>query len=233
MQTILDMITASPLFGMLFSVLCWRFGHFVQNKTGFFLFNHMLIASATGVILLMALDIPYETYYASSSFISALLAPATAVLGLNIYRQRRVLKQYFVPVLVSCTVGCLTSIGSILLLCHLFSVSDMLTNSILPKSVTTAIAMSIAESNGGVAGIAAAGVMVAGLMGPIFAPSFAKWFHITDPVAEGLAIGACSHAMGTARAIELGETQAAMGGLAMGLCGIFTAIAALAFPYFV
>lgn len=229
MQTILDMITASPLFGMLFSVLCWRFGHFVQNKTGFFLFNHMLIASATGVILLMALDIPYETYYASSSFISALLAPATAVLGLNIYRQRRVLKQYFVPVLVSCTVGCLTSIGSILLLCHLFSVSDMLTNSILPKSVTTAIAMSIAESRGGVAGIAAAAVMVPGIMGPIFVVSFGKWFHIKNPVAEGLAIGTCSHAMGTTKAIEIGEVQGAMSSIALGICGIITSILVLFF----
>ncbi len=223
----IDLLTSSPLFGLCFTVLCWRFGHFIQRKTKFFLFNHMLVASAVGIILLLALDIPYESYYASASFITTLLAPATAILALHIYRQQLVLKQYFVPVLVGCTVGCITSVGSILLLCHLFTVDSVLANSILPKSVTTAIAMSIAESRGGVAGIAAAAVMVPGIMGPIFVVNFGKWFHIKNPVAEGLAIGACSHAMGTTKAIEIGEIQGAMSSIALCVCGIITSILVL------
>ncbi len=225
----IDLLIASPLFGLFYSLLCWRFGHFVQNKTKFFLFNHMLIASTVGVIGLLALNIPYETYYSSASFISALLAPATAILALHIYRQRKALRQYFLPVLVGCTLGCLTSLGSILLLCHLFTVNEVLAASILPKSVTTAIAMSIAESRGGVAGIAAAAVMVPGIMGPIFAVPFSKWFHITNPVAEGLAIGASSHAMGTTKAIEIGEVQGAMSSISLCICGIMTSVLVLFF----
>lgn len=225
----IDMMTSLPLFGLFYSGLCWWFGHFVQKKTGITLCNHLLISTAVGVIGLMALGIPYATYSATASIITSLLAPATAVLALNIYRQRTILRQYFIPVLVGCLVGSLTSLLSILALCNLLLVDPVLTASILPKSVTTAIAMSVAESRGGVAGIAAAGVMVAGLMGPIFAPTFAKLFRITNPVAEGLAIGASSHAMGTTKAIEIGQIQGAMSSISLCICGIMTSILTLFF----
>ena len=225
----IDVITSSPLFGLFFTALCWSFGHWVQKKTGFILFNHLLVAVAVGIVLLIALDIPYEQYYATAAPITHMLAPATAILGLNIYRKRLILKQYFIPVFVGCLVGCLTSLGSVFLLCHLMTVDSVLTASLLPKSVTTAIAMSLAETRSGVGGIAAGAVMVAGLMSPIFSTSFAKWFHITDPVAEGLAIGASSHALGTSRAIEIGEIQGAMSSIALCICGIMTSVLMLLF----
>ena len=138
-----------------------------------------------------------------------------------------ILKKHFLPVLAGCLAGSAASVGSILLLCRLFHVDEALTASLMPKSVTTAIAMGIAESRGGVAGIAAAAVMVAGLTGAVFAPLFAKLFRITDPVAEGLAIGACSHALGTTRAMEIGQVQGAMSSIAICVCGIMTSILAL------
>ena len=104
---------------------------------------------------------------------------------------------------------------------------EVLTASLLPKSVTTAIALGIAESQGGIQGVAAAAVILAGLVGAVFAPLFAKWFRITDPVAEGLAIGACSHALGTTKAMEIGEIQGAMSSIAICVCGIFTSLLAL------
>ena len=149
------------------------------------------------------------------------------MLALSIYNQRAILKEHFFPVLVGCLAGCLTSVGSILALCRLFHVDEALTASLMPKSVTTAIAMGIAESHGGVAGIAAAAVMVAGISGAVFAPSFAKLFRITEPVAEGLAIGSCSHALGTTRALELGPVQGAMSSIAICVCGIMTSVLAL------
>ena len=106
-------------------------------------------------------------------------------------------------------------------------VDDALAASLLPKSVTTAIAIGIAESRGGIGGIAAAAVMVAGLTGAVFAPLFARLFHITDPVAEGLAIGSCSHALGTTRAMEIGPVQGAMSSIAICVCGILTSILVL------
>ena len=179
------------------------------------------------IAVLSVFRIPYETYSIGGDFIKLMLGPVTAVLALNIYNQRDILKEHFLPVLAGCLVGSLTSVGSILALCKLFHVDEALTASLLPKSVTTAIAMGIAESHGGVAGIAAAAVMVAGIAGAVFAPIFAKLFHITEPVAEGLAIGACSHALGTTRALEIGKIQGAMSSIAICMCGIFTSILAL------
>ena len=129
--------------------------------------------------------------------------------------------------LAGCLAGSLTSMGSVLLLCRVFQVEQALAASLLPKSVTTAIAIGIAESRGGVGGIAAAAVMVAGLTGAALAPLFARLFRVTDPVAEGLAIGACSHALGTTRAMEIGHVQGAMSSIAICVCGIMTSVLAL------
>ena len=117
--------------------------------------------------------------------------------------------------------------GSVLLLCRLFRVEETLTASLLPKSVTTAIAIGVAESQGGVGGIAAAAVIITGLIGAVLAPLFARVFHVTQPVAEGLAIGACSHALGTARAMEIGQVQGAMSSIAICVCGIMASVLAL------
>ena len=227
----MNLIITSPFFGVFFTIICWSFGRWVQQKTGCFLLNGLLVAAAVGIVVLVIFDIPYEIYYESASVIQDMLAPATAILAMNIYRQRHILKEYFIPVLVGCLAGSLTSLLSILGLCKLMSMDSVITASLLPKSVTTAIAVSIAESNGGIGGIAVAGVVIAGLMGTIFSPIFAKMFKITDPVAEGLGIGACSHALGTTKALERGEIQGAMSSIALCVCGIMTSILSL-FPIF-
>ena len=172
-------------------------------------------------------DIPLEKYNIGGDFIKLMLGPVTAVLALNIYRQRKILREHFLPVLAGCLAGSVVSLLSVLALCQVFQMEDLLTASLLPKSVTTAIAVGIAESRGGVQGIAAAAVAMAGITGAVCAPLFAKWFRITDPVAEGLAIGACSHALGTTKAMEIGELQGAMSSIAICVCGIFTSLIAL------
>ena len=222
-----DALLNTPLLGITLTAAAWCFGCWVQKKTGFLLCNPLLIAVALIIALLVLLDVPYQTYSAGSDFIKLMLSPVTAVLALNIYNQRSILQKHFFPVLAGCLVGSLTSVGSTLALCRLFHVDEALTASLMPKSVTTAIAMGIAESHGGVAGIAAAAVMAAGIAGAVFAPIFAKLFHITEPVAEGLAIGACSHALGTTRAIEIGSVQGAMSSIAICVCGILTSVLAL------
>lgn len=220
-----DAMLSSPLFGLFLSAAAWCAGLWVQKKIG--LLPPLIPATALIIAALSLLRIPYDAYAIGGSFIRLMLGPVTAVLALNIYNQRTVLKEHFLPVLAGCLAGCLTSVGSILLLCRVFRVDDALAASLLPKSVTTAIAIGIAESRGGVGGIAAAAVMVAGLTGAAFAPLFARLFHITDPVAEGLAIGACSHALGTTRAMEIGPVQGAMSSIAICVCGILTSILVL------
>ena len=222
----MNAVLTSPFFGLALSAAAWCLGVWVQKKTKWVLCNPLLIASLVIIALLAVFGIPLEDYNQGGDIIK-MLGPVTAVLALNIYYQRQTLKEYFFPVLVGCLAGSAASLGSVLALCRLFEMEDMLTASLLPKSVTTAIAVGIAESRGGAAGIAAAAVVLAGITGAVFAPLFAKWFRVTDPVAQGLATGACSHALGTTKAMEMGELQGAMSSIAICVCGIFTSILAL------
>lgn len=223
----MDAVLTSPFFGLALSAAAWCLGTWIQKKTGWVLCNPLVIAGLVIIALLAVFRVPLEDYNVGGDFIKLMLGPVTAVLALNIYHQRQTLKEYFVPVLVGCLVGSVASLGSVLLLCRLFALEDMLMASLLPKSVTTAIAVGIAESGGGTAGIAAAAVALAGVVGAVFAPLFAKWFRVSDPVAQGLATGACSHALGTTKAMEMGELQGAMSSIAICVCGIFTSILAL------
>ena len=222
-----DVILTSPFFGLTLTAAAWCAGCWLQKKTGLLLCNPLLIAVALIIAVLALLDIPYAAYSAGGDFIKLMLGPVTAVLALNIYNQRAILKEHFLPVLAGCLVGSLTSVGSILALCRVFRVEEALTASLLPKSVTTAIAIAVSESLGGIPGLTVTAVLIAGVLGAMFAPAFAKLFHITDPVAEGTAIGACSHGLGTAKAIEIGKLQAAMSSIAICLCGIITSMLAL------
>lgn len=217
----------SPFFGLTTSLVAWCIGVKIQKKTGLILCNPLVIASVLILIGMNLFHIPLECYEAGGEMIQLMLGPVTAILALNIYQQRTVLKEYFVPVVAGCFVGSVTSIASVYLLCNLFGLDEALTASLIPKSVTTAIALGIAESRGGIQGIAAAGVIVAGVCGAIFAPLFAKLFHITEPVAEGLAIGASSHALGTTKAMEIGSVQGAMSSIAICVCGIMTSVLVL------
>ena len=220
-----DAVLSSPFFGLTLSAAAWYAGCQAQKKIG--LLPPLVVASALIIGFLALFRVPYARYALGGDMIKLMLGPVTAVLALNIYNQRVILKENFLPVLAGCLVGSLTSVGSILALCRVFHVDEALAASLLPKSVTTAIAIGIAESHGGVAGIAAAAVMVAGITGAVFAPLFARLFRVTEPVVEGLAIGACSHALGTTRAMEIGQVQGAMSSIAICVCGIMTSILAL------
>lgn len=227
----MDGLLSSPFFGLSLSAAAWCAGLWLQKKTGWVLCNPLLVAGVLIIALLAVFDIPLEKYNIGGDFIKLMLGPVTAVLALNIYRQRKILREHFLPVLAGCLAGSVVSLLSVLALCQVFQMEDLLTASLLPKSVTTAIAVGIAvgiaESRGGIQGIAAAAVAMAGITGAVCAPLFAKWFRITDPVAEGLAIGACSHALGTTKAMEIGELQGAMSSIAICVCGIFTSLIAL------
>ena len=225
-----DVILSSPLFGIVISCLAWCAGLWVQKKTRLVLCNPLIIAVALVILALTALHIPYGDYDRGAGLITLMLGPATAVLALNIYEQRRLLGEYFFPVLAGCLAGCLASVGSILLLCRVMALEESIAASLLPKSVTTAIAVAISDSSGGIQSITVAAVIVAGVTGALFAPLFARIFRITDPVAEGVAIGASSHALGTAKALEIGRLQGAMSSISICICGIITSVLVLLLP---
>ncbi|MDO5598510.1 MULTISPECIES: LrgB family protein [Acidaminococcus] len=224
-----DAFTRTPFFGLTLIFVCWVLGVKLQKKTGWLLCNPVLTSSLMIVVILTVLGVPLKHFNAGGSVITMLLGPATAVLALNIYQQRKVLQENFLPVLAGCVMGSLVSIVAALTLCHLFETNSVFSASMLPKSVTTAIALGISENGGGIPGITAGAVVITGIEGAVIAPYLAKLFHIKDPVAEGVAIGACSHAVGTSKALEIGKIQGAMSSISLCVCGIITTGLALIF----
>lgn len=217
-------LLASPFFGIALSIVAFSIGVWIQKKTGLVICNPLIIAIVlvSGVLLLF--QIPYESYNEGGSIINMFLAPATSCLAVSVYTRLELLKKNWLPILAGCVAGSLTSMGSVFLLCRLFGLDEAMTYSLLPKSVTTPIAVGIAESHGGISSITVAAVILTGIMGSILAPFLIRIFRVKDSMTAGLAIGACSHAVGTSKAIEIGETEGAMSGLAIGICGIVTVV---------
>ena len=227
-EQLLSELLSSPFFGIALSIVAFSIGVWIQKKTGLVICNPLIIAIVlvSGVLLLF--KIPYESYNEGGSIINMFLAPATSCLAVSVYTRVELLKRNWLPILAGCVAGSLTSMGSVFLLCRLFGLDEAMTYSLLPKSVTTPIAVGIAEGHGGISSITVAAVILTGIMGSILAPFLIRIFRVKDAMTAGLAIGACSHAVGTSKAIEIGETEGAMSGLAIGICGIVTVVFAMA-----
>ena len=186
-----------------------------------------LIAIALVIAILLIFHIPLEEFNKGGDFIAFFLIPATAALALSIYRQVWLLKRNFLPIIIGSAVGSLVSMGSVYGLCRLFRLDEVLTYSLIPKSVTTPIAMDVSLQLGGEPSITVAAVVVTGITGAILAPAFIRLFRVNNPIAAGVAIGTCSHALGTAKALEIGEVEGAMSGIAIGVSGILTVLFAM------
>lgn len=220
-------IFSSPFFGIAISILAFFVGVKLQARTKSVLCNPLLIAIVLIVLLLSVFRIPYESYNQGGALINLFLAPATACLAVSIYTRIQLLKEYWLPILAGCTAGSLTSMGSVWLLCRLFGLDEAMTASLLPKSVTTPIATEVCSAHGGIVPVTVIAVIFTGILGSILAPFLIRLFHANDPIAAGLSIGACSHAVGTSKALEIGETEGAMSGLAIGICGMITVIVSI------
>ena len=215
---------SSPLFGIVLCILAYETGVWLHKKLKTPLINPLLIAILLVVGVLLLLDIPLEDFNQGGDIISLFLAPATASLALSIYSQFSVLKKNWLPVIAGTAVGSAVSMGSVLLLCRAFHLDEKLTAAMLPKSVTTPIAMEISKAHGGLVPVTVAAVVVTGILGAMLAPSLIKLFRVKNPVEAGLAIGTSSHALGTTKAVELGEVQGAMSGIAIGTAGLVTVL---------
>ena len=226
-------LVSSAFFGLTLTVLAYWVGMTIQKKSGLVICNHMIIAAGLIVLILKGMGISYERYYVGGSIINLLLGPATACMALAIYQKRELLKKNWLPVLLGCLAGAVTTVVTVLVMSRMFGLGREMTVSLLPKSVTTPIASAISESHGGIVSITVAAVIFTGILGNLTAPFLVKLFRVKDPMAAGPGIGACSHGMGTAKALEMGKTEGAMSGLAIGICGIITSVLALGFELFV
>ena len=211
---------SSPFFGISLSIAAFAAGVFIQKILKTPIANPVLIAIALIVAVLNIFSISYENYNVGGSIITMLLIPATALLALSVYNRLDILKKNFLPVVAGCLTGSVVSIASVLLLCRLFGLDDALTASLIPKSATMPIAVSISEQHGGLVSVTVAAVIITGLFGAVSAPQLVRLFRIKDPVTAGVAIGTSSHVGGTSKAIEMGQVEGAVSSVSIGIAGL-------------
>ena len=185
------------------------------------------------MIVLLVADIDYETYNEGAKHLSWLLTPATVCLAIPLYEQWELLKQNMKAVLFGLLAGTITSLTTVYVLAKLCGLTHEEYVTLLPKSITTAIGMGVSEELGGYVTITVAVIIITGVLGNMFGEIICKVFKITEPISKGLAYGASAHAIGTAKAIEIGEVEGAMSGLAIAVSGIFTVALASLFANFI
>ena len=219
-----DVLETSSYFGLALSLIIYFFSYKVSQKFKITIFSPILLSGVVIIIILLLGDISYETYEASSHLLSKMLAPAIVCYGLPLYRQRHILKEHFSTILISIMAGCLASLGSVYIFSRLFQFDTLFFYSLIPKSVTTAIGISITEELGGITAITIASILFSGMIGSAIAVRICRMFRIHNAMAKGLAIGTASHVIGTTKAVELGEVEGAMSSLALVIAGILTVI---------
>ena len=219
-------ILATPVFGVLISLLAFETGLWLNRKTRLSLLNPLLIAVALIILLIQLTPLSLEDYNRGGQIISFLLAPATVALAIPLYKSSRLLKESPGPILTGIVAGSLLSLLSIIFLSKLFHLSQELLLSMLPKSVTTPIGIALSEQLGGLPQVTVAAIVVTGIFGAVLAQPLFRILKITDPVAQGIAIGTASHVLGTAKALEIGEVEGAMSGLSISLAGLATVLMA-------
>ncbi len=222
-------IFESPIFGFTLSIGAYQLALLIRKRFNYTILSPMPIASLIIIAILSIFKIPLQSYMNGAGFISMFLAPATASLAVSMYHKLEIIKKNLLPILVGSFVGAASALLSIFLMCKLLNLTPEITASLLPKSITTAFATELSSQLGGIVPITVAAVCVTGVTGAIFSPLFIKWFRVKDPVARGLAIGASSHALGTSKAIEIGEVEGSISGIAVGLCGLITVIIGIFF----
>lgn len=220
-------VFSSPFFGIVLCILAYELGVWCNRKLKSPLANPLLIAIALVIGVLKLFQIPLQAFNQGGDIISLFLAPATASLALSIYSQYDKLKANLLPILIGCGAGSAVSMASVYGMCRLFRLDEKLTISMLPKSVTTPIAMELTSQSGGIVPVTVAAVVVTGIIGAMLVPTLIKLFHIRSRVAAGVAIGTSSHALGTTKAVELGEVEGAMSGIAIGVAGLMTVLFSL------
>lgn len=225
----MGILTENTLFGIIISLLAFEAGLLIYKKTKFPLFNPLLIAIALVISFLLVFNIDVDIYNKGGQFINMFLGPATVVLAVPLYKQLNLLKKYLLPILVGILLGSSIGISSVILLANIFGFEKVLTISLLSKSVTTPIGIEITKQLGGLAPVTVLSIIISGIIGSILGPLLCKKFKINNKVAIGIAIGTASHAVGTSKALELGETEGAMSSLSIGIAGIMTVFLAPTF----
>lgn len=220
-----EMLLQCGFFGVFLTLLAYEIGTLVRKKCKIAIANPLLIAVILIIGFLVVFHVDYETYENGAKYISYFLTPATVSLAIPLYRRLELLKKYPKAILVGILSGVFTAMVSIFLMSAAFGLDHTQYVTLLPKSITTAIALGVSEKLGGISGLTIVAISITGILGNVAAETICKIFRIEEPIAKGLAIGTASHAMGTSKAMELGEIEGAMSSLSIVVAGVMTVIA--------
>lgn len=227
-----EMFINSATIGVVLSIFAYQLGVFLKKKTNSPLLNPLLVSIVIVMAILVIFHVDYESYNSSAKYLSYLLTPATVSLAIPLYRQMETLKKNFKAIILSVLAGAITSMGVILVMAILFGLSHEEYVTLLPKSITTAIGMGVSEELGGYVTITVAVIIVTGILGNIIGETVCKVFRIKNPISRGLALGTSAHAIGTTKAMEMGEVEGAMSSLAIVVAGLITVVGASVFAMF-
>lgn len=219
-------ITNNPLFGVILSLIAFEIGKFIFGKTKLAIFNPLLIATLIVMGFLQFFNVPLNDYMLGGNLIVFFLAPATVVLAIPLYQKMDLLKKHFVPIIGGGIVGAIVAIVTVVILGKILGIDHQLLVSFMPKSITTPIGIELSKMLGGIPSITVFAIVITGITGNVTAPFIYSIFKIKNPIAKGLGLGISSHAVGTSRAIEMGEVEGAMSALAIVIAGILTIILA-------
>lgn len=224
-----DMLCGSVFFGVAISIFGYEVGLLLKRKFKKAVFNPLLISILFVMAVLVLLGVDYESYNESAKYLTYLLTPATVCLAIPLYEQLEMLRRNVKAIVGGILAGVLSSMGSILLFSILLDFTHEQYVTLLPKSITTAIGMAVADELGGMVTITVAVIVITGVFGNMAAESICRVFRIEEPVAKGIAIGTASHAIGTVKAMEMGEVEGAMSSLAIAVTGLLTVAGASVF----
>lgn len=224
-----DFFSEAVFLGVFITLGAYFLGMFIKKKWKLAIFNPLLLAIIFTMIFVLGSHMPYDVYYEGAKYISYLLTPATVSLAIPLYQQFESLRKNVRAIMIGIVTGVLTSMVSVLVLAIIFRYDHKEYVTFLPKSITTAIGMGVSEELGGYVAITVAVIIVTGIIGNMIAETVCRVFHITEPVAKGIAIGSASHAVGTTKAMEMGAVEGAMSSLSIVLSGFLTVFGAMIF----
>ena len=210
--------------GVALSLLAYALGVVLKKKFKLGIFNPLLISIAVTILVIVFGKVDYEVYHEGAKYLSYLLTPATVCLAIPLYEQWELLKKNVKAVIAGLVTGTITSLTTVFVLALICRLSHEEYVTLLPKSITTAIGMGVSEELGGYVAITVAVIIITGVLGNMLEETICKVFRITEPISKGLAMGASSHAIGTAKAMEMGEIEGAMSSLAIAVSGILTVL---------
>lgn len=223
-----DFLMSLPLFCLLLTVGAFQIGLWCQKKTGSILCNPILISAALVGAVLLLLDIDLAAYQSNTAGLSWLLTPATVCFAVPLYRQMKVLKKSLPAVMTGVAAGTAVSLISIFLMCLVWKLDRVLSVSLLPKSITTAMGMVLAEQNGGIPALSSVAILITGILGNLIGPFLCRILKLTDPISQGVAYGTASHIIGTSKATQIDPLAGAVSSLSLVIAAILTA---LVFPF--